>query len=162
MRLGYYWPIYGDQHELAFPYATSRAHRHAVEILGEYCGTLIREDYAAYAAYAQERDAVMRASCWAHVHRKFVDAEDVEPERAARALEFIRGLYEIEEEIRDQSLEGEKKLAMRAERTRPVAWLTGYVEETVKATEDAATSIAVWPFYTLLAFMLVVVRAWIL
>ncbi len=130
MRQAYYWPIYGDQNEVAFPYATSRAHCHAVEILGEYCGTLISDDYAAYAAYAEERKAVTRASCWAHVRRKFVDAEGVEPERAARALEFIRGIYKIEAEIRDKDLEGEKKLAMRAERTRPlVTALFAWVEE---------------------------------
>ena len=130
MRQAYYWPIYGDQDEVAFPYATSRAHRHAVEILGEYCGTLLSDDYAAYEAYAAGRAEVTRASCWAHVRRKFVEAEDVEPERAARALEFIRGIYRVEAEIREQGLDGEKKLALRVERSRPlVAAFFAWVEE---------------------------------
>ncbi len=44
MRTAYYWPIYGDQDEVAFPYASSRAHVHVEEILGEWCGTLVIND----------------------------------------------------------------------------------------------------------------------
>ena len=120
MKQGYFWPVYGDQDEVAFPFATSRGHQHAVEILGEYCGTLISDDYKAYEAYAEKRDKVTRASCWAHVRRKFVDAEDVEPERVATALEWIRGFYRVEEEIREQKLEGEAKLRKRMEESKPL------------------------------------------
>jgi hypothetical protein len=110
---------------VAFPFARSRGHRHAVEILGEYCGTLISDDYGAYEA---KRDAVTHASCWAHVRRKFVEAEDVEPERVRRVLDWIRGFYRIEDEIREQKLESEAKLAKRADESQPLvmelfAWL---------------------------------------
>ena len=128
MKPGYFWPVYGDQDEVAFPFARSRGHRQAVEILGEYCGTLISDDYGAYEAYAAKRDAVTRASCWAHVRRKFVDAEDVEPERVKQVLEWIREIYRIEAEIRERGLEGEAKLRRRSEESRPFvqdlfAWL---------------------------------------
>lgn len=118
MKEGYYWPDFGGQNELAFPFATSRGHQHAVDILGKYCGTLISDDYGAYEAYAAKRDEVTRASCWAHVRRKFVDAEGVEPERVARALEWIRVIYWIEEEIRDDKLEGEANLSRATQRPR--------------------------------------------
>ena len=128
MKQGYFWPVYGDQDEVAFPFATSRGHQHAVEILGEYCGTLISDDYKAYEAHAEKRAKVTRASCWAHVRRKSVEAEDVEPERCARVLEWIRGFYRIEDEIREKKLEGEAKLARRTNESRPLvselfAWL---------------------------------------
>lgn len=128
MKQGYYWPVFGDQNELAFPFATSRGHQHAVDILGQYCGTLISDDYGAYEAYAAKRDEVTRASCWAHVRRKFLEAEGVEPVRAARALEWIRAIYRIEEEIREQKLAAEAKLCRRSEQSRPLvealfAWL---------------------------------------
>jgi transposase len=128
MKKGYFWPVYGDQDEVAFPFARSRGHEHAVKILGEYCGTLISDDYGAYEAYAAKRDAVTRASCWAHVRRKFVDAEDVEPERVKQVLEWIREIYRIEAEIREQGLAGEAKLSRRVEESRPLvqdlfAWL---------------------------------------
>ena len=64
MRTAYFWPIYGDQDEVAFPYAPSRAHDHATSILGEYCGTLLTDGYPAYDDYAARRDEVVHAQCW--------------------------------------------------------------------------------------------------
>ena len=54
--------------------------------------------------------------------------QDVEPERAGQVLAWIGLLYAIEEEIRAKKLEGEKKLAVRAEQAKPIveslfAWL---------------------------------------
>lgn len=141
MKQGYFWPVYGDQDEVAFPFATSRGHAHAVEILGEYCGTLISDDYKAYEAYAEKRDKVTRASCWAHVRRKFVDAEDVEPDRVAKVLEWIRGFYRVEEEIREKKLEGEAKLARRTAESRPlVSELFEWLEQELVASALVPTN----------------------
>jgi len=141
MKQGYFWPVYGDQDEVAFRFATSRGHQHAVDILGEYCGTLISDDYKAYEAYAEKRDKVTRASCWAHVRRKFVDAEDVEPDRVARVLEWIRGFYRVEDEIREQKLEGEAKLKKRMEESKPlVAELFEWLEQDLVASALVPTN----------------------
>jgi len=118
MRTAFFWPIYGDQHEVAFPYARSRAHHHAKSILGEYRGTLISDGYRAYDDYAARRDEVVHAQCWVHVRRGFVKAENVEPERCAEAIERIGVLYRIEKEIRDKDLEGEAKQQVRGEKSR--------------------------------------------
>jgi len=129
MRTGYFWPVYGDQHEVAFPYASSRGKRHAEEILGTYCGTLVSDGYDAYARYAARKEGVVHALCWVHARRGFVKAQDVEPVRAQRALDFIAALYAVEEEARRRGLEGEARLRLRAESSKPVvdgffAWLT--------------------------------------
>ncbi len=120
MRRGYFWPVYGELDEVAFPYASSRSKGHIEEILGPFEGTLVSDGYDAYARYAERREAVVHALCWSHARRGFVKAQDVEPERAARALEWIGLLYEGEREIRDRKLEGEAKLALRAARSKPV------------------------------------------
>ena len=49
-----------------------------------------------------------------------MDAEDVEPERVKQVLEWIRKIYRIEAEIREQGLEGEAKLRRRVEESRPL------------------------------------------
>ena len=118
MRKAFFWPIYGDQDEVAFPYASSRAHEHAEEILGDWCGTLISDGYDAYDRYAARREEVVHAQCWVHTRRGFVEAEDVEPQRATKALEFIAELYEIETRIRKKKLEGTAKLEMRGEQSK--------------------------------------------
>ena len=63
MRRAYFWPIYGDRQEVAFPYAPSRAHDHATSILGESCGTLISDGDQAYDDYAARRNEVVHAQC---------------------------------------------------------------------------------------------------
>jgi len=128
MKTGYFWPIYGDRDEVAFPFAPTRAHSHVEAVLGDFRGTLVSDGYEAYDRFQEKRKAVVHALCWAHTRRGFVKAEDVEPTRAARALDEIRALYEIEREIAERKLEGEGKLAMRAKHSKPLvaglfAWL---------------------------------------
>jgi transposase len=139
MRTGFFWPIYGDQNEVAFPYASSREHKHAGEILGEWCGTLISDGYDAYDRYAARREEVVHAQCWVHVRRGFVKAEDVEPQRATKALEFIAELYEIEGRIRKKKLVGTAKLKMRGELSKQV------VAEFFKWLEEECAQAALLP-----------------
>jgi len=119
MKTGYFWPLYGDRDEVAFPYAPTRARTHVEPILAGFSGTLVSDGYEAYARFAEQKDAIVHALCWSHTRRGFVQAEDVEPTRAADALERIRALYEIEREIAEKRLEGEAKLAMRAKHSQP-------------------------------------------
>ena len=120
MRTGYFWPVYGDAHEVAFPYASSRSRQHVSEILGSYCGTLLSDGFDAYEHYVEHRQGMVHALCWVHARRGFVKAQDVEPDRVETALEWIRKLYEAEAEIRRRELEGEAKLRARSEHCRPL------------------------------------------
>jgi len=118
MKTGYFWPVYGDRDEVAFPFASSRAKKEAEAILGEYCGTLLTDGYSAYERWAETREKVTHALCWSHTRRGFVKAEDVEPVRSAEALGRIRELYGIEKEIRAKKLDGQAKLEQRGSRSR--------------------------------------------
>jgi transposase len=120
MKTGFYWPIYGDRDEVIFPFAPSRAHRVAEAFLGGFEGTLLSDGYPAYEAFAEKRSKVVHARCWAHTRRYFVRAEDVEPRRAARALDSIRTLYAHEEVIRERGLDRREALAFRGEHSKPV------------------------------------------
>jgi transposase len=120
MRTGYFWPLYGDQDEVAFPYAGSRSKRHAEQILEGFLGTLLSDGYRAYASFAEQWAKVIHALCWAHARRGFVRAEDVEPVRAAQALDFIAELYATETTIQNKGLQGSAKLQLRSEESRPV------------------------------------------
>ena len=134
MRTGYFWPLYGDQNEVAFPYASSRAAAQVAAILGDFSGTLLSDGYEAYAGFAARRDEIVHALCWVHARRAFVKAEGVEPELTETALERIRRLYRIEEEIAESGLYGVAKLDARAKQSRPVvekffAWLEEMLRE---------------------------------
>jgi transposase len=120
MRQGYFWPIYGDSDEMVFHYASTREHRHVRAFLGDFSGTLLSDGYEAYAAYARHNDQVTHAQCWAHCRRGFEQTTESEPAASAEVLALIGALYRHEEIIREQGLEGEKKLAYRTQHSEPI------------------------------------------
>jgi transposase len=120
MRQGYFWPIYGDDDEIVFHYAPSREHRHVQEFLGSFSGTLLSDGYEAYAAYAKHNGQVTHAQCWAHCRRGFERATESEPAASAEGLALIGALYRHEEIIREQGVEGEKKLTYRTQYSEPI------------------------------------------
>lgn len=120
MRQAYFWPMYGEDDEMVFCYASSREHIHAERLLGEYTGTLLSDGYEAYAAYAAKREQVTHAECWSHCRRYFERAQQSELAASAEALALIGTLYRHEQVIRERQLAGEAKLAYRTEHSEPV------------------------------------------
>jgi transposase len=128
LHTGYFWPVYGEQDEVAFPFAASRAGSVVREALGSFCGILLTDGYSVYERFAQRVNRLVHAQCWAHGRRKFVDAERGEPTLVTQALDRIGALYEQEALIRQRGLADEAKLAYRAEYAKPIvdrffAWL---------------------------------------
>ena len=101
------------------------------EILGMNAvegGVLLTDGYAAYERYA-EITGLTHAQCWAHTRRKFFEAQDVEPEAAAQALDQIGAIYAIEAHITKHELKGEKKKDYRLMHAKPLVdrffdWVT--------------------------------------
>jgi transposase len=128
LHTGYFWPIYGDQDEIAFPFAASRAQSVVREALGKFCGILLTDGYIVYDRFAQTVNRLVHAQCWSHTRRHFVDAERAEPTLVAHALAHIGGFYGQEAVIRQHGLDAAAKLAHRGEYTKPLveaffAWL---------------------------------------
>jgi transposase len=119
MRTGWYWPVYGEDDEITFVFAATRARAQLHHILGPYRGTLLSDGAAAYASFARQQEGVTHAQCWAHARRMFVAAEMEEPGPIATALAHIGVLYAIEDDLRRRSLAGEAKLEARCARALP-------------------------------------------
>jgi len=120
MRQGYFWPIYGEDDEIVFHYASTREHRHVQALLGDFSGTLLSDGYEAYAAYARNNDQVTHAQCWRHCRRGFERAQESEPGAGGEALAMIGALYRHEQIIRDKKLCGEKKRVYRMQHSEPI------------------------------------------
>jgi transposase len=121
LRQAYFWPIYGEDDEVVFHYAASRAHAHVQRFLGaDFGGTLLSDGYEAYAAYARTHSAVTHAECWAHCRRHFEQAKEAEPAAVTEALALVGRLYHHEQVIRDRTLTGAAKLAYRTEHSEPI------------------------------------------
>ena len=138
MQQAWYWPIYGEDDEIAFTFSTSRGSQHIHKSLKDFEGILLSDGYAGYDRYArqinqnQSDPVITQAQCWAHTRRYFVKAEKAEPEAVAEALEQIGQLYGFEKEIRklkerekkrknsDPTQLREKVLKIRSEKSEPV------------------------------------------
>jgi transposase len=128
LHTGYFWPLYGDQDEVAFPFAASRAQSVGREARGSFCGVLVTDGSIVYDRFVQTVNRLVHAQGWSHTRRHFLDAERAEPALVTQALDFIRALYEHEAQIRQQGLTEDTKLAYRAEYAKPLgdaffAWL---------------------------------------
>ena len=122
MKAAYFWPVYGQQDEICFPYYPSRAASHIQEALGLSLpqGAVLQTDgYAAYAQYAR-KIGLTHAQCWSHARRKIFEAKDIEPGPAGQALEWIGALFAAEAHIREHQLTGAAKQAWRITHAKPV------------------------------------------
>ncbi|MFT6834448.1 MAG: transposase [Francisellaceae bacterium] len=75
MKQTYFWPIYGEQDEVAFTWPTSRGTQHAISQLSGFSGTLLTDEYVAYEKAVtklnKHEHTVTHATCWAHSRRIF-------------------------------------------------------------------------------------------
>jgi hypothetical protein len=121
MRQAYFWPIYGQDDEVVFHYAATRAHEAVPRFLGSgFKRTLVSDGYGAYARFTASNPDVTHAGCWAHCRRHFEQAQDSEPQAAAQALALIGALYRHEQTLRERKLDREATLAYRTEHSEPV------------------------------------------
>ncbi len=82
--------------------------------LADYGGVMLADGYAGYNGVVAG-NGITRAGCWAHLKRKFVDAEKAEPQFAREAVERVRSLYAIERQAKDAA--ADKRLALRREQS---------------------------------------------
>jgi len=124
MQQSYYWPIYGEEDEVAFTWSRSRGYRHAVDQLTGFSGTLVTDGYSAYekaiTQLNQDDAEIVHATCWAHSRRAFEKAQKMEPDAVQQALAQIGGLYALEKKCRAQDLAADEMLAYRQKHCEPV------------------------------------------
>jgi len=66
------------------------------EVLKDYGGIVMADGYGAYEALSRGQPGFTLAHCWAHVRRKFVDAEEHYPQECQAVLDWIGQLYAVE------------------------------------------------------------------
>jgi transposase len=125
------WWAWGVTREDAVTYTilASRSQEAARRVLDGYHGIVLADGYGAYEALARAGPGFTLAHCWAHVRRKFVEAEPHYPAPCAEILELIGQLYGVEracpspdptasEETRSAALE--LRAELRREQSTPI------------------------------------------
>lgn len=93
---GQLWLIGKPDSDVVFDWRLTRTHDEAVSLLEGFQGQLQSDGYAAYESFAEDNDGVTRIACWAHVRRKFVEAQSESPQAVQLMLRLIGGLYAME------------------------------------------------------------------
>lgn len=124
MKQTYFWPIYGEQDEVAFTWSSSRGKQHAIAQLTGFNGTLLSDGYAVYSQVIDTLNSqgqhITHAACWAHTRRYFEKALDYHPKEAQYALAEIQKLYKVEAHIRKHALNAEDTVQYRLKHSEPV------------------------------------------
>jgi len=117
---GYFWLYHRPGADVLCEWHTSRAAECLEETLEGFSGTVQCDGYSAYTSFAKDHDGIELAGCWAHVRRKFIDAQEEAPALSGWFLRQIQNLYRIEKELRH--LHGGPKLRqpLRAARSRMI------------------------------------------
>jgi hypothetical protein len=76
-----------DRKVVLFDYTSSRVQEVPLRLLESYRGYVMTDDYAGYNALALQ-SGVERLACMAHVQRKFVDAQKVQPKGKTGACRY--------------------------------------------------------------------------
>jgi transposase len=119
MAVAWYWPIFGEDNEVAFTFSPSRGHRHLLDVLPGFTGTIVTDGHGAYTKFLRQVEAVEHAQCWTHTRREFVKAEKAEPDAVAEALSLMGVLYRVETAIGQQGLTDAAKREYRQRHAKP-------------------------------------------
>ena len=94
---GYLWLIGKPGSDVVFDWRLTRQHEEATSLLEGFKGLLQSDGYGAYEALANKQgSSVTRVACWAHVRRKFVEAQKEAPQAVQFVLRLIGNLYQME------------------------------------------------------------------
>ena len=117
---GYHWVYYSPEHkQVCFDYRRSRERAGPEDFLQSYQGALQSDGYAAYNEF-EKKEGITLLSCMAHSRRKFEQAKDNDPDRAAFALGKIQQLYAIERKAREEGLSYTERKNLRQEQSIPI------------------------------------------
>jgi transposase len=94
----------------------SRSAAAAADVLGEFSGTLLCDGYGAYESLKKRGGRFEVAHCWAHVRRKFIEAQEISPAPCTEVLDLIGELYAAERDCRSD----DDRARIRAERSREI------------------------------------------
>jgi len=122
-RTGRIWTYVGDgEHPYTvYDYTPNRSRDGPEEFLKAFRGYLQADAYSGYDHFYEEPGrGIEEVACMAHVRRKHWEAQSSDLMRSTVMLAYIRLLYDVEREARDQKLGGEARRALRQAKSKPI------------------------------------------
>jgi len=122
-RTGRIWTYVGDgEHPYTvYDYTPTRSRDGPEEFLKAFRGYLQADAYSGYDHFYEEPErGIEEVACMAHVRRKHWEAQSSDLMRSTVMLAYIRLLYDVEREARDQKLGSDARRALRQAKSKPI------------------------------------------
>lgn len=133
---GYFWVLNHPGGDVVFLWSTNRRHDNVVKLLGnEFKGALQSDGYAAYTGYVLESSDVSHAGCWAHLRRKFVEAQQESPLLCRLLIRLINELFALEKGYKARKL---NKVQIACRRQSESVLLTRRIKKLLDYCRDKA------------------------
>ena len=118
----YLWTFVNPQvNAVVYRFTAGRASQLLADEIGGFRGTIVGDGYSGNTAAANKVSSDIKiGGCWAHVTRKFRDAENEAPGTAKLLREDIQKLYEVEREADERQLDPERRVELRRQKSRPI------------------------------------------
>jgi transposase len=118
----YLWTFINPQvNAVVYRFTAGRASQLIADEMNGFKGTLVGDGYSGNAAAADKiAGDIPIAGCWAHVTRKFREAEDEAPGTAKLFGDDIRRLYEVEREADEAKLDPAGRVRLRRQKAWPI------------------------------------------
>lgn len=119
---GYLWVSSVPSSDVIYHWHAGRAAGCLHELIDEkFNGILQCDGYSAYPSFQKQRAGPLElAGCWAHVRRKFYEAQERAPVMCAWMLRQIAQLYQVERRLREQNAGASLREAIRASESKPI------------------------------------------
>jgi transposase len=123
-KQGYLWTCSRPGGDVFYRWETSRAAACLDNIIPvDFNGTVQCDGYSAYRSFANGRNGIELAGCWAHVRRRFHEALEQSPKTAGWIMRQIQHLYRVEARLRESRDGGtgpKLRKAVRAHESKPI------------------------------------------
>jgi hypothetical protein len=102
-----------------FDFTPGRGRDGPAQFLGNYRGILQADAYSGYDhLYLSGR--IVEAGCMAHARRRFVEAEEADPENVGHVIAVMRRLYAVERQAKEQALDADARRELRQHHSKPL------------------------------------------
>lgn len=126
-RKGRVWIYLNRESRHWYDFTETRERDGPMRVLGDFRGAIQADAYAGYDRLYLPGGA-KEVACWAHVRRKFVDAEATDAKLSKEAVDRIRKLFLIEAKADRRKLDPETRRELRQKKSAPLveefeAWM---------------------------------------
>ena len=150
IKRGHMWVYLGDNTWAAFVYTPDWKEEGPLGFLAERKGWVLVDGYKGYdKLFTRPGATAVEVGCWSHARRYYVEALEAKDLRAARPLQLIGQLFEVEAQATKEGVDADERLRRRQQHSQPALKELGKWAAEVLLRENPKSPLAAACRYTI-------------